>query len=193
MKSQVTTKNGDDGTTRTLGGDLLPKSHPIVEANGALDSLRAQLAVLRLAIVDRNPAGAEQHAAFLWWLMHLSFLAGAEISDPLWRHHAFHPGKVGPEHLAKLEAEQDRLEQMTPLPHAFIVSAANVAAATADVTATVARQFERRLVTLHEAMPEFNCGDLLIFANRLSDYLYILARRLDDGRFQTVDYDAARP
>jgi cob(I)alamin adenosyltransferase len=189
----VTTKTGDDGTTRTLGGDLLPKSHPIVEANGALDSLRAQLAVLRLAIVDRNPAGAEQHAAFVWWLMHLCFVAGAEISDPLWKHHVSHPGKIGPEHLAKLEAEQDRLELMTPLPHAFIVSASNLAAATADVTATVARQFERRLVALHESMPEFACEDLLIFANRISDYLYILARRLDDGRFQTVDYNATRP
>jgi len=193
MKSQVTTKTGDDGTTRILGGEMLSKNHPVVEASGALDSLRAQLAMLRLAIVDRNPAGAEQHAAFVWWLMHLCFVAGAEISDPVWSRHAAHPGKVGPDHLAKLEAEQDRLEQMTPLPHAFIVSASNMAAATADVTATVARTFERRLVALHEAMPEFACEDLLIFANRLSDYLYILARRLDDGRFQTVDYNAARP
>jgi cob(I)alamin adenosyltransferase len=193
LDSQVTTKIGDEGTTRTLGGDTLSKSHPIVEANGALDSLRAQLALLRLVIMDRNPVRAEDHTTFIWWLMHLCFLAGAEISDPLWKHHASHPGKIGPEHLAKLEAEQARLEQMTPLPHAFIVSAANVAAAAADVTATVARQFERRLVALHEAVPEFACGDLLIFANRLSDFLFILARHLDDGRFQTVDYNAAMP
>jgi cob(I)alamin adenosyltransferase len=193
MKSQVTTKYGDDGMTRILAGDRISKSHPIVEANGALDSLRTRLARLRLMVIERNPAGAEKHAEFLWWLLHVCFVVGSEISDPLWKHHAAHPGKLGPEHVTKLEGEQERLEASTPLPHAFIVSAANIASAEADAAATVAREFERRLVELHESVPEFACSDLLIFANRLSDYLFILARRLDDGRFQTVDYNAAKP
>ncbi len=193
MKSQVTTKYGDDGMTLILAGDRISKSHPIVEANGALDSVRARLARLRLMVIERNPADAEQHAAFLWWLLHVCFLVGSEISDPLWKRHASHPGKLGPEHVKKLEVEQARLEATTPLPHGFVVSAANIASAEADAAATVAREFERRLVELHEALPEFACGDLLVFTNRLSDYLFILARRLDDGRFQTVDYNAARP
>ena len=193
MKSQVTTKYGDDGMTCILGGDRISKNHPIVEANGTLDSLRTRIARLRLMVIERNPAGAEKHAEFLWWLLHVCFVVGSEISDPLWKRHASHPGKIGPEHLKKLEAEQARLELSTPLPHGFVVSAANIASAEADVTATVAREFERRLVALHEAIPEFACGDLLIFSNRLSDYLFILARRLDDGRFQAVDYNASRP
>ena len=110
MTSQVTTKSGDDGTTRTLGGETLSKSHPILEANGSLDSLRTRLARLRLMVVERNPAGAEAHAEFLWWLLHVCFVVGSEISDPLWKCHASHPGKVGPEHLVKLEKEQARLE-----------------------------------------------------------------------------------
>ena len=193
MKSQVTTKYGDEGMTRILGGETLSKCHPILEANGALDSLRTRLARLRLMVVERNPAEAELHAAFLWWLLHACFVAGAQISDPLWRHHAAHPGKIGDEHIAKLEAEQARLEALTSLPHAFIVSAANMASAEADAAATTAREFERRLVSLHEAVPEFDCAELLVFTNRLSDYLFILARRLDDGRYHTVDYTAARP
>jgi len=193
LHSQVTTKYGDGGMTRTLGGEKVPKTHPILQANGALDSLRARLARLRLMILERNPADAEELAAFLWWLLHVCFVAGAEISDPLWKHHAAHPGKIGPDYLAKLEGEQARLESITTLPHAFIVSASNLASAEADIAATVAREFERRLVAMHEALPEFACDDLLSFTNRLSDYLFILARRLDNGKYQTVDYTAARP
>ena len=72
---------------------------------------------------------------------------------------------------------------------AFIVSASNTLAAHVDALCATARSFERSLVALREAVPEFDAGVLLAFANRLSDYLYILARHLEDGNHLTVDYD----
>jgi len=189
MRSQVTTKTGDDGSTRILAGDRVPKDDPIVEATGALDSLRAELALLRLEILENDGGGAhEPEAAFLWWLLHACFLIGAEVSDPLKKHPKWRQGEIGPKHLAHLEEEQARVEALTPLPRSFIVSAANRAAARADLAATTARTFERRLVTLKRAVPEFPADHLLRFTNRLSDYLFMLARRLDGDTHLPVDY-----
>ena len=74
------------------------------------------------------------------------------------------------------------------LSQVVIVSAATKLAAQADLTATVARTFERSLVRLKEAVPAFEADHILPFANRLSDYFWILARYLDEGTHQTVDY-----
>ncbi len=193
MKSQVTTHYGDGGMTRSLGGDRVPKSHPVMEAVGALDAFRAQLCLLRLALLEKPGGGHAAEAECLWWLLHVCFLMGAEISDPLKKHPEWRRGEVGGGHLKKLEAEQARLEGMTPLPRAFVVSAANTTAALADIAATSARTFERRLVALKEAEPGFDAEGLFAFVNRLSDYLFILARHLDGGEHQTVDYGAAAP
>ncbi len=188
MKSQVTTKNGDQGTTRTLGGEVLSKGHPILECTGRLEELRAHLARIRLRIIEDQPAEAETLSAFLFWLLHGCFLIGTEVNDPLRKHPEFRRGEIGPKYLEKLEAEQQRLEASTPLPRAFIATASTLLAAEVDVAVAVARAFERSLVRLKETTPEFEADNLLAFSNRLSDYLYILARYLESGLHTPVDY-----
>ncbi|MBI4558641.1 MAG: ATP:cob(I)alamin adenosyltransferase [Candidatus Hydrogenedentes bacterium] len=58
----------------------------------------------------------------------------------------------------------------------------------ADVACTVARRLERSVVRLKELMPTFEATHVLVFLNRLSDYLFILARDLEQGRYSTLDY-----
>lgn len=188
MKSQVTTKNGDLGTSRILSGEVVSKAHPVIECSGWLDALRAQVALLRLRILAEKPPEHEAMSDFLLWLLHCLFLIGAEVNDPWKKKPTARYDIVSPKHLEKLETEQRRLEETVRLPHAFIVSAATVLAAEADVATTTARTFERSLVRLKEAVPEFEAGALLAFMNRLSDYLFILARHLDAGNYHTVDY-----
>jgi cob(I)alamin adenosyltransferase len=113
---------------------------------------------------------------------------GTAVNDPLRKKPEYRMGEIGPAYLARLEAEQARLEANLNLPRAFIVCAANPLAAQVDVTTTVARTFERSLVRLKETLPEFAADDLLAFCNRLSDYLYILARTLENGEHHPVDY-----
>ncbi len=188
MKSQVTTKGGDAGQTSSLSGDRLPKSHVLFECVGTLDELRAHTA-LALRVVDDT--SARDHVAvadFLNWILHVYFLMGTELSDPLSLHPEYRQGRLGPVHLARLEAEQARLEEQTPLPPKFIVAASNLAAAQVDVACTVARRLERATVRLAELYPEFDAKDILAFQNRLSDSLYILARYLENGVHLTVDY-----
>jgi cob(I)alamin adenosyltransferase len=189
MKSKVTTKQGDDGRTRTLGGERVPKSSPIIECTGRLDALRARTALLRLRILDAEYHDPDGHAAFLWWLLHVYFLMGTQISDPEDRHPEYRHDTLGPRHLARLEAEMQRVEAHLELPRSFLVSASTLPAAEADVTATVARDFERALVRLEEAVPVFQSETMLVFANRVSDYFFLVARDLEKHRHLPVDYD----
>ncbi len=188
MRSNVTTKTGDQGSSQTLGGDTLSKGHPVLESTGQLDALRAHTALLRLRILECPRGDAQELGGFLFWLLHTCFLVGSAVNDPKNRHPEWRKGDIGPHHLEKLELEQRRLEQNLRLPEAFIVSASNSLSAQVDVVATVARNFERSLARLKEAEPEFEATAILAFVNRLSDYLYVLARYLEDGDHQAIDY-----
>lgn len=185
-RSQVTTKQGDGGVTRALSGDRYSKSHPIMECVGELDELRSHLALLRQMLVAET--SWQQECGFLRWLIHACFALGAVCSDPLNQKPQYRPCRVDTTLLARLEQEQMRLEAETPLPRAFIAGAATLPAAQADIACTVARRFERSLVRLKEAVPEFEAAVLLAFANRLSDFLFILARHLEQETHEIVDY-----
>lgn len=188
MKSQVTTKRGDAGSTTAISGDAYPKSHILMECVGTLDELRAHTALARLRIIEEKPANCEHLAEFLLWLLHAYFLIGSACSDPLNKHPEYRKRDLNAKDLETLEAEQQRIEERTPLPQAFIVSANNTLAAQVDLTCTVCRRLERNIVRLKEEAPEFQGHEIFMFLNRLSDFLYMLARSLEHPRHQTVDY-----
>lgn len=188
MRSKVTTKKGDRGETVTISGDSYAKSHPLVECCGHLDSLRSFTALARLEWLDSGRDDAEGLEQQLMWLLHVYFLIGAQCNDPQNKHPEYRKGDVGPGHIETLEAYQEAWERRIELPRKFIVSASSVLSARFDVVCTVARQFERTLVTLKQACPEFDAQHILPFVNRLSDYLYIVARVLENGDHTGVDY-----
>jgi len=188
MASPVTTKRGDTGTTLILGGTRLPKSHLILETTGRVDSLRAHTALLRMQILEKGNDTQQELAEPLFWLLHAYFLIGTAVNDPECVHPEYRQSDLADGHLAELEAIQTALEAKITLPRSFIVSASNVLAAQADVTATVCRELERSLVALKEAIPAFEERVILAFVNRLSDFLYIVARVLEEGQHVPVDY-----
>ncbi len=188
MKSQVTTRRGDAGTTVTIAGDRLSKSHPILECCGLIDSLRAHTALCRLTVLDSGHPDAAQLGEFLHWLLHVYFLIGAQCNDPRNQKPEYRRVDVGPDHLSKLEAYQATFEERARLPKQFVLSARNLPAAQLDIACTVARAAERSVVRLKEAEPAFAAEPILAFMNRLSDTLFMLARLLDGGEFTTVDY-----
>lgn len=187
MKSNVTTGQGDSGQTRALDGALFEKCHPMMEAVGTLDTLRTQTALLRLQMQEHCPDETGQ-IDFLLFLLHTYLLMGTTISDPQVCKPESHRGEITMKHLLRLEMEQQRLEEGLTLPHSFIVSATNPVAAQADITASAARTFERRLVAFCQSTPDFQNPTCLAYINRLSDYFFILARHLEKGRHQPVDY-----
>jgi cob(I)alamin adenosyltransferase len=188
MGSMFTTKNGDAGTTRLISGEIVSKAHPAVVCTGTLDTVRARLAEGRLLLLASDAPDKEYHAEFLFWLLHVCFLVGTQVNDPRSLKPEYRVDTVGEAHLKRLEAEQARIEATLNMPRSFIVTATTLEAARFDVIATEVRGLERDLVTLAEFEPAFEAVALLAFVNRLSDYLVVLARALDRGVHQPVDY-----
>ena len=188
MRSQVTTKRGDRGTTVTIAGVEYSKSHPLVECCGQIDTLRSYTALCRLEILASGRDDAQRLGEFLHWLLHVYFLMGSQCNDPENKKPEYRRMDVGASHLAKLEAFQANLEAQVKLPKQFILSASTELAAKMDFACTLVRATERSAVRLKEAVPIFAAERLFVFLNRLSDCLFMLARYLDGGAYVTVDY-----
>lgn len=186
-RSQVTSKRGDQGETTTLGGDDVSKSHPVIECCGCVDELRAYLALVRQQTLAQRPNDSES-SEFLLWLLHCCFAVGSQCSDPRNAHPEYRKADITASHVKKLEAFQQKFEDEVKLPKQFIVSATNELAAQVDIATTIVRRLERAIVRVKEIEPSFDCATMLVFVNRLSDTLYMLARKFDDGKHQTVDY-----
>jgi len=189
MKSQVTTKHGDSGETRTLGGDAVSKADPTIECTGAVDAVRAQIALLRLEILERKADDAESIAEFLFWVLHVLFLVGTQCNDPHKKKPEYWHEPVAPKHLDRLEAFQAKLEAEVQLPKKFTVSAGTYLGARADVVVTEVRALERSMTRLRESVTEFDTEHLLPLVNRLSDALFLLSRKLDGESFVPLKYE----
>ena len=190
MKTSITTGQGNAGTTKALDGTVLEKYHPMIEAVGALDALRTQTALLRLQLQEKYP-GDLREIEFLLFLLHSYFLVGASISAPHNHKAEGQRDEIARTHIERLKEEQQRMESTLHLPDSFIVSATNRVSAQADIVATTARSFERRLVAFCAETPTFDSALCQTFSNRLSDYFFVLARYLEKGHHQAVSYDLA--
>lgn len=187
-KSYVTTKQGDSGNTRLLDGQWVPKNAEIIECLGALDNLRAHLAFLKFQISQTDNPHKEFLIETLVWLIHCCFITGTQIVDPKGSIVSSTHPRLSLQHLERLEQCQERLEEHLQLPRKFIAYGSNPVSAYADIVTTVAREFERRLVSFINSKSEKINEVFIPFYNRLSDFLFITARILDDNEFHTVDY-----
>lgn len=188
MRSKVTTKRGDQGETTALNGETYSKAHPIVWCVGAVDEARAQTALLHQLLKSQHDPALAPVTDFLFWILHTFFIIGTECSDPTGKHPEYRRGRIDAGTLRTLEEAQMRLEAEVNLPQAFIAGASNIPAAHADLACTAVRRLERAFAQLRQTVPEFDAGVIPAFLNRLNDYLYILARWLEQGRHMPVDY-----
>ncbi len=167
----ITTKVGDRGTTRLLSGERVPKDSPRPMACGDVDELVSALGLARFH--------ARKSKAKIVALQRALFLAGAELavsSDAAKRL----PQRITAAELAKFEVEREALERRIKMPKGFILPGGTLAAAHLDHARAVARRLERRVVGLARRRMISN-PSLLIWLNRLSDYLWLLAR-WEEGR-----------
>lgn len=163
--SKIYTRTGDDGSTGLGDGSRVAKDHARVEAYGTTDELNAFIGALR---AELPTAHAAQH--MLSEIQHDLLDVGGELCIPGFT-------LVKAETVPTLEAEIDRLNADLPMLKEFILPGGNKAASAAHVARTVCRRAERRVFTLMQM--EDNIGELpLQYLNRLSDYLFVLARSL---------------
>lgn len=163
--SRIYTRTGDDGSTGLGDGSRVPKDHVRVEAYGTVDELNATLGLLRAELGAGHP---EQ--GLLGEVQHDLFDLGGELCIP--GYVLLRDGQVD-----VLEQAIDRLNEQLPALKEFILPGGSRAAATAHLARTVCRRAERRTFTLAQAEADVRTLPLH-YLNRLSDYLFVLARTL---------------
>ncbi len=172
---KIYTGTGDRGKTSLFSGERVSKSSPRVEAYGELDELNAAIGTVAATIEVRQQALIDEIRAIQAWLLE----AGAWLATT--------PGAAATRFLQPftaaparhLEAAIDRMEAVLPDLNQFILPGGHLSAALAHVARTVCRRTERRACELAEQGDSTVDGSvfaILVFLNRLSDYLFVLAR-----------------
>jgi len=170
--TRIYTKLGDGGETHLGDMSRVPKTHPRIEAYGAIDELNAQIGLT--LTVDGLP---EQYADWLRHVQNDLFDAGADLTMP---------GKgKGPDgarltvtenQVTWLETEIDRLNvELKPL-RSFVLPGGSAASAYLHLARTICRRGERLIAELQDRPGESVTPEVLKYVNRLSDFLFVAAR-----------------
>lgn len=166
--TRITTKTGDTGTTALVGGARVPKHHHRIEALGAVDEANAAIGLARTCVADPESG----------WLAHVQqdlFDLGADLATP-----KADPGalRLVPEQVGWLEHTQTRLNAALAPLTSFVLPGGTPAAAHLHLARTLVRRAERRMTVLDAA--EGINPEALRYINRLSDFLFVLARWCND-------------
>ncbi|MCM1163830.1 MAG: cob(I)yrinic acid a,c-diamide adenosyltransferase [Muribaculaceae bacterium] len=170
-KSMIYTRTGDAGTTALVGGSRIAKNSIRVSAYGDLDELNSHLGLVQ-AYAAQMPEAADE-AAMLLRIELTLFGIGATLATPGTSTCKALEGDA----VKELEESIDLIDSLVEPQKWFILPGGCVAAAEAHVARTVCRRAERSILTLADAEPVD--PTILTYMNRLSDWLYILARRLN--------------
>jgi len=165
--SKVYTKTGDQGQTSLVGGARVSKSSLRVDAYGDVDELNSMIGVARS---ETNDAAIDE---VLGLIQNDLFTLGADLASPA----EIQVPRISEQFVAMLEEISDRfLAELQPLKE-FILPGGSKAGAILHLARTVARRAERKAVALGEH-EELN-PEAIVYLNRLSDLLFILARAVN--------------
>lgn len=163
----IVTKTGDGGTTGLYGGRRIAKDHERIHAYGEVDELNAAIGVV-LSSDDMPPEIGVQ----LSEVQHLLFRVGGDLATPL--DQETKQERVGAEHVSQLEEWIKEWESVLPPQRSFIVPGGTQVASLLHLARTVCRRAERSVVSLQKR--ESVNLHVPVLLNRLSDYLFLLAR-----------------
>lgn len=180
MASSIYTRTGDDGTTGLFHGGRVSKADAIVDAYGAVDELTAVLGLARASCDDA------EFAAEVLALQRELFVLGADLATHPDRRDKLEDGvsRVTPAMVTGLESRIDAELEVRPLRPVFLVPGSNPTEAALDLARTVARRAERLTIAAADGGAQVS-GDARRYLNRLSDLLFVLARRAAGGEEET--------
>jgi cob(I)alamin adenosyltransferase len=163
--TRIYTKLGDGGETHLGDMSRVRKTHPRIEAYGAVDELNAQIGVALTC-----PGLPEQYAEWLRTVQNDLFDVGADLAVPATD--GRERLRVAPEQVAWLERACDEVNDTLAPLKSFVLPGGTAAGAALHVCRTVCRRAERRTIALGEDAG----AEVVRYLNRLSDLLFILAR-----------------
>ncbi len=173
---KIYTGTGDRGKTSLFSGQRVSKANERVEAYGDMDELNSIIGALVASLGPEHSKPAEELQQIQADLFTISaFLATTPDSPSMDTIVG-----IGPEHIEFLEKSIDRMVEALPELKGFILPGGHPTAAWAHVARTVCRRAERRIIRFLDASFKMQAPDsyqrALIYINRLSDYLFVVAR-----------------
>ncbi len=189
--SAVATGKGDDGTTGLLYGGRIAKDDPRTEAYGTIDEAVACLGLARAEAAESDRAGAAAPIAQLGdTLLQLQrdlFVAGAELATnpEAWERLRDGQTRVDEAMLVRLEEMLQAAEAVVDMPREFIVPGSGRLSASLEVSRTVVRRAERRVIALDRERLVPGAW-LMPYLNRLADLLWVLARLAEGAEGSTT-------
>jgi cob(I)alamin adenosyltransferase len=168
---RIYTRGGDKGETSLADGTRLAKHSLRIHAQGEIDEAHAAIGLARL-----HAAGSELDP-MLARVQNDLFDIGADITTP-WNESATGQLRVAAAQVARLEREADRLNAKLPPLTTFVLRGGTPAGAHLHFACTVVRRAERAVSALTAAEPVN--AQILIYLNRLSDLLFVMARTAND-------------
>lgn len=168
----IATRTGDHGTTGLMYNRRISKSHPRVEAYGTVDELNAALGMVRATASEEFVRGAINATQ-----ADLVILMGELATDPADLERYLRDGfkQVGGGMTARLDRLVEEIEAQKISFKGWATPGADLHSAALDVARTTCRRAERRVHELME-VGQMSNGEILIYLNRLSDSLWLLAR-----------------
>lgn len=158
----IYTKAGDKGETSLANGQRVAKTDARIEAYGTVDELNSWIGLLRAGVQNTDRC-ADRVQTELQWIQNRLFNLGAALSEA--------PGEwITDADVQQLEQWIDGMQAVVPPMRAFVLPAGSESVARCHVCRTICRRAERRMIEAKSGETERR------FVNRLSDYLFVLAR-----------------
>jgi cob(I)alamin adenosyltransferase len=174
---KIYTKAGDQGKTSLIGGTRVPKSHIRIESYGTVDELNSFIGLLNDLVVD------EKINADLKEIQDRLFTVGSSLACDPEKESALRIPDLKEEDILRLETAMDAMNEVLAPMKSFIIPGGHQAISTAHIARCVCRRAERWCVNMQEE--DLFVETLVIkYLNRLSDYLFTLARYI--GHFNGV-------
>jgi cob(I)alamin adenosyltransferase len=173
---KIYTKTGDQGTTALLGGTRVKKYNLRINSYGTVDELNSYIGLIK------DQQISEDHKEGLLKVQNELFTLGAMLATPPDKEmlksgkDRLNIPKIDKESILFLENEIDKMELTLPQMTHFILPGGHQAVSFCHIARCVCRRAERLSVELNDQEPINN--DILKYLNRLSDYLFVLARKL---------------
>lgn len=179
---KIYTKTGDRGDTGLVGGSRVAKASARIQAIGDVDELNASIGVARC---EASGFPLDEDLA---WLQSALFDIGAELASPPGSRIGFAtlPGTA----VSRLESSMDEQTASLPPLRNFILPGGSRLASSLHFARCICRRAERSVLALHEK--EAVRSEVLVFLNRLSDWLFVCARTANqNARVDDVPWQAA--
>lgn len=166
---KIYTKKGDKGETSLLGGTRVTKSHIRIESYGTVDELNSWIGLIRDQQID------DYTKKILIHIQDRLFTIGSHLaSDPT--KSGIKIPDIKEENITALELEMDKINEIIPEMKSFVLPGGNTIVSYCHIARCVCRRAERCAV--HLASEEKVADIILKYLNRLSDYLFVLSRKL---------------